>query len=76
MGVNVGEWTDAEIVSVIAEAHGAVGRGKDRIAGVTLEEEVEIEESGEIFVVEQNAEQLILQLQQRKDICKKIQSCL
>ncbi len=76
MGVNMGEWTDAEIVTVIAEAHGAVGRGKDRIAGVTLEEEVEIEETGEVFIVEQNAEQLLHQLEQRKDICKKIQSCL
>ena len=76
MGIKVGEWSDAEITAIIQEAHGAAGRGKDRIAGVTFDEDVVIDETGEVFTVEQNAEEILMQINKREEACKRLQNCL
>jgi hypothetical protein len=76
MGVDMGQWSDDEIISIINEARGSLSRKSDRIAGVTFDEDVIIDETGEIYTVEQDAEEVLLQIQKRKDICKKVKNCL
>ena len=75
-GIDMGTWTDQEIVLMIAEGQGAVGRGRDRIAGVTFDEDVVVDETGEIFTIEQDAEEILLQVDKRKAAVDRLKNCL
>lgn len=75
-GVELGEWTDQEIVEAIKEARGAIARRTDRIAGVTFEEDVTLDETGEIFTIEQNAEEVLTQHDKRVENCERLKACI
>ncbi len=68
-------WTNEDIRALIAEAHGAL-KGKERIAGVTLKEEVVLDETGEVFTIERNVQQELLQVKKRKEACERLRVCL
>lgn len=74
MGVTL-EFTDNDIRALIREAQGAVRR-TDRIAGVTIEEEVILDDTGEVYIVEQDADVALTGINQRIEICKKLRACL
>ena len=75
-GVELGEWTDQEIVEAIKEARGAIARRTDRIAGVTFEEDVTVDETGEVFTIEQNAEEVLMQHDKRVENCERLKACI
>lgn len=72
----VQEFTDNDIRSLIREAQGAISRRVDRTANVVLEEEVILEDTGEVFIIEQDADVALTGINQRIEICKKVRKCL
>jgi hypothetical protein len=72
----VNEYSDGDITAIIAEAKGAIGRRTDRITGVTLEEDVLMEETGEVFTIEENAAEIIMQHDKRIKNCERLKACL
>jgi hypothetical protein len=76
-GVDMGTWTDAEIIDLIQESRGSLKRaGNDRIAGVTFDEDVEIEDTGEIFTIEQDAGEMLAQQAKRIENVNRLKACL
>jgi len=71
----VEKWSDNDIHSLLAEARGAV-RETRLISDVTLTEQVEVEETGEIFDVETNAEVVLRQHDKRVGVIEKLRACL
>ena len=69
-------YTDNDIRAIIREAQGAISRGPSRLEGVTIEEEVVLDETGEVFIVEQDADVALTGISQRIEICKKVRRCL
>jgi hypothetical protein len=69
-------WTDAEISALIAEAHGSLARTRDKLGGVTLDEDVTIEDTGEVFTVQESAAEIISQHDKRKNAVQKLKACL
>ena len=74
MGVTL-DFTDNDIRALIREAQGAVSRTQ-RPTGVTIEEEVVVEGTEEVYVVEQDADIVLTGVSQRIEICKKLRACL
>jgi hypothetical protein len=74
LGVTI-EFTDNDIRALIRESQGAVSR-VDRTAGVTIEEEVTVEGSEEVYIVEHDADVALTGISQRIEICKKLRACL
>lgn len=72
----VQEFSDNDIRALLREAQGAVGRRGNRTTGVTIEEEVMLDDTGEVFIVEQQADDLISGINQRIEICEKLRKCL
>jgi hypothetical protein len=71
----VTEWSDNDIHSLLAEARGAVKDAKP-ISEITLTEEVELEETGERFDIETNAEVVLRQHDKRVGVVEKLRACL
>lgn len=69
-------WTDAEIRQLIAESHQSLARKRDSIAGINIEEEVVLDQDGEVFVIEQDAQEALLQIDKRKKACATLRNCL
>ena len=70
-------WTDNDIHALIREAQGAISRNRPtNLKGVTIEEEVIVEGSEEVYVVEQDADVVLTGMNQRIEICKKLRTCL
>ena len=70
------KFTDSDIHALIREAQGAVSRTRDNLAGVMIEEEVMVEGSEEVYIVEQDAQVLITEVDKRIEICGKLRNCL
>ena len=76
MGINI-EWTDTDIHSLIAEAQDKLGRQRVKTADdVSLIEDIEISETGEIFTIETNGKEVLSQHDKRAAMIEKIQNCL
>jgi hypothetical protein len=76
MGVNLETWTDNDIRALIREAQGSIGRRGNRVEGVMIEEEVIVEGTDEIYIVEQDADVVLTGVQNRIEICRKLRACL
>jgi hypothetical protein len=72
----VEEWSDNDVIGLILEARGALQRRGRSLAGITLEEDVEVEETGEIFTIEQDAQELLTQNEKRREACERVRKCL
>jgi len=72
----VKEWTENDVIGVILSARGAIKRRGRSLDGITLDEDVEVEETGEIFTIEQDAQGLLAQNEQRRKVCEKLKKCL
>jgi hypothetical protein len=72
----VKEWTDGEIINLITEAQGALGRRGKPINQIALTEDVMIEETGEVFTIERNAEEILTQHDKRVGVVEKLKNCL
>ena len=74
------EFNDNDIRAIIREAQNSISRATDRTAnraaGVMIEEEVVVDETGEVYIVEQNAEQILTGIDKRIEICRKLRNCL
>ena len=70
------KFSDNDIRALIREAQGSITRGPSRTAGITLEEEVVLDETGEVFIVEREADQILTGLDQRIMICERIRDCV
>ena len=76
MGI-VQEFTDNDIRAIIREAQGSISRNRPTDAkGIMIEEEVIVEGSEEIYIVEQDADVMLTGVDQRIEICKKLRKCL
>lgn len=69
-------WSDADVRQLIAEANGSLARRRDSLAGKTYEEEVVLDETGEVFVVEMDAQVEMSAVQKRRDACERIKKCM
>jgi hypothetical protein len=58
------------------EAQGAIKRRGRSLEGITLDEDVEVAETGEVFTIEQDAQELLTQNEKRKQACERLKSCL
>jgi hypothetical protein len=72
----VEQWTENDVIGLMMEAQGAIKRRGRSLAGISLEEEVEVEETGEVFTIERDAQELLTQNEKRKQACERIKSCL
>jgi hypothetical protein len=76
MGVTL-EFTDNDIRALIREAQGAVSRKQPTSTKpVMLEEEVTVEGSEEVYIVEQDADVVLTGINQRIEMCGKLRACL
>lgn len=76
MGIKIGRWSNEEIVAVIKEAQGSLARSKDRIAGITLDEEYLVAETDEIYTVANDVREMLTQIEKREGVLEKVQNCL
>ncbi len=73
----VQEWTDNDIIAMISEAHESLKRSRAKpISEINLTEEVQVEETGEVFDIETNAEVALQQHDKRADVVEKLRACL
>ena len=72
----VTEWTENDVVGLIKEAQGAIKRRGRSLEGITFDEEVEVEETGEVFTIERDAQESLDQNEKRQKVCQRIKSCL
>jgi hypothetical protein len=76
MGVTI-NFSDNDIRALIREAQGSISRSRPtNLADVTIEEEVTVEGSEEIYVVEQNADVALTGINNRIEICRKLRACV
>jgi hypothetical protein len=73
-------WTDTEVQQLIAESHNALKRrttptSKEEM-GMRYQEEVQLEETGEIFTVERDGAVDLLAIQKRSEACERLKACL
>lgn len=72
----VEEWTDNDINSLLRETRSALVKEGKPLSEVTLTEEVQVEETGEIFDVETKADIVLQQHDKRTDVVNKLRACL
>jgi hypothetical protein len=72
----VEQWTENDVIGLMMEGQGAIKRRGRSLAGISLEEEVEVEETGEVFTIERDAQELLTQNAKRQQACERIKSCL
>jgi hypothetical protein len=68
-------WSDNDIVNLIREAQGALGR-KSTLDEIVFSEDVMVEETGEVFTVEENAAELLDRQDKRIGVVEKLKNCL
>jgi len=71
----VKEWSDNDIIALIAEAQGSYGR-RGNLDQIVFSEDVMVEETGEVFTVEENAAELLNQQDKRIGVVEKLKQCL
>jgi len=71
----VEEWTDNDIIALLADARSAIAEGKP-VSKVKLKEQVEVQETGEIFDIETDAEIVLRQHDKRVNVIAKLKDCL
>lgn len=69
------DWTDNDVHTLLAEARGAL-RDARPIGEIRLTEEVQVEETGEVFEVETNAEVVLRQHDKRVGVVERLRACL
>jgi hypothetical protein len=72
----VEQWTENDVLGLIMEAQGAVKRRGRTLEGITFDEDVEVAETGEVYTIERDAQELLTQNQKRTEVCEKLKSCL
>lgn len=72
----VREWTENDVIGLIKEAQGAIKRRGRSLEGITFDEEVEVEETGEVFTIERDAQDSLDQNEKRQKVCQRIKKCL
>jgi len=75
MGITL-RFTDNDIRAIIREAQGSITRKQASLAGVMIDEEVTVEGSDEVYIVEQDAETAMANINKRIEICKKLRACV
>ena len=73
---NTTPWTDTDIRQLIAESHGALARSRDSLGGINIEEEVVLDETGEVFVIQKDAQQELLANKKRREACERLKACM
>jgi hypothetical protein len=68
-------WTESDILALIAEAQGSYGR-RGNLDQIVFSEDVMIEETGEVFTVEETAAELLNQQDKRIGVVEKLKQCL
>jgi hypothetical protein len=70
----VSEWSESDVVNLIAEAQGVLKRSQPPAKVIT--EQVQVEETGEVFDIEMDAEVALRQHDKRVDVVTKLRACL
>lgn len=75
MGIVVQAWTDNDINNLLREVRSAMSKGKP-IEDVSMNEEVMIKETGEVFEIETNVGTMLRQHDKRVSVIGKLRDCL
>jgi hypothetical protein len=68
-------WTESDILALIAEAQGSYGR-RGNLDQIVFSEDIMVEETGEVFTVEETAAELLNQQDKRIGVVEKLKQCL